>query len=210
HITDWETSDGRACVVSEFIDGEVLQKQWHQLNDAQTCTVQRALKEFVLELRTLQQPGKAGWIGSANDGPFFDFMLTSKPTFDSPFKNEKEFNDWRISLYSHMRQSPNNFGVLIRNEMSDDNEIVFTHGDLGRQNIIVQVTGEGVEDVRIDGLVDWEQAGWRPDYWDTIKLHYIPDVRGEWRRMAQEGAFPGFEAERSREAELRLISGPPP
>ncbi|KAL2839095.1 hypothetical protein BJY01DRAFT_237209 [Aspergillus pseudoustus] len=37
--------------------------------------------------------------------------------------------------------------------------IVFSHGDLKHQSIMV-------EGGRITGFLDWELAGWYPDYWD--------------------------------------------
>ena len=37
--------------------------------------------------------------------------------------------------------------------------IVFTHGDIKPHNVLVT---EG----QITGFLDWESAGWYPDYWD--------------------------------------------
>jgi len=40
-----------------------------------------------------------------------------------------------------------------------------THGDLSFRNIIVQ--GE-----KLTGIVDWETAGWYPDYWEYASTFY--------------------------------------
>lgn len=37
--------------------------------------------------------------------------------------------------------------------------IVFTHGDLAHHNILV-------EDGHVTGFIDWEAAGWYPNYWE--------------------------------------------
>lgn len=37
---------------------------------------------------------------------------------------------------------------------------VFTHGDIIPQNIMVD------ENYQVSGIVDWEAAGWYPDYWE--------------------------------------------
>ena len=42
------------------------------------------------------------------------------------------------------------------------NEIVFTHGDLDPRNILV-------EEGHVTGIVDWEQSGWYPGYWEYVK-----------------------------------------
>jgi len=44
--------------------------------------------------------------------------------------------------------------------------ILFTHGDLKPHNILVK-------DGHITGFLDWESAGWYPDYWDfTTALRF--------------------------------------
>lgn len=40
---------------------------------------------------------------------------------------------------------------------------MFTHGDLSPRNIIV------LND-KIVGIVDWEEAGWFPEYWEYVKF----------------------------------------
>ncbi|KZT03437.1 uncharacterized protein LAESUDRAFT_729242 [Laetiporus sulphureus 93-53] len=46
--------------------------------------------------------------------------------------------------------------------------IVFTHGDLNRHNIMVGVDGH------ISGIIDWEAAGWLPDYWEVSVIAFLP------------------------------------
>ena len=71
----------------------------------------------------------------------------------------------------------------IRKEFRDDDPIVFTHGDLSMLNILVRVDGEGPEDVKVTAVLDWEQAGWRPIYWEGIKWWWM---EGNVARLALE------------------------
>lgn len=50
-------------------------------------------------------------------------------------------------------------------------EIVFTHADLNPRNILVRrVKGsDGNDRWQISGIVDWEAAGYYPEYWDCTK-----------------------------------------
>lgn len=41
---------------------------------------------------------------------------------------------------------------------------VFTHGDLTPRNVMVDNAG------RIAGILDWENAGWYPDYWEYANI----------------------------------------
>ena len=45
--------------------------------------------------------------------------------------------------------------------------IIFTHGDLKHHNILVQ-------DGHVTGFLDWESAGWYPEYWEfTTALRFV-------------------------------------
>lgn len=41
---------------------------------------------------------------------------------------------------------------------------VFTHGDIAPRNIMVDENGN------ITGIIDWEWAGWYPDYWEYAQI----------------------------------------
>ncbi|KAH7252765.1 hypothetical protein BKA59DRAFT_526280 [Fusarium tricinctum] len=49
--------------------------------------------------------------------------------------------------------------------------IVFTHGDLNPRNIMVERIRDstGVGSWRLSGIINWETAGYYPDYWDCTK-----------------------------------------
>lgn len=57
-----------------------------------------------------------------------------------------------------------------------DCAIKFTHGDLHRSNIIVTPTPP----YRILAVVDWEQSGWLPVYWESRKTQYTADRAEPW------------------------------
>jgi thiamine kinase-like enzyme len=62
--------------------------------------------------------------------------------------------------------------------LPDAGNIFFTHGDLTLGNIIIS---DGLGPRRIAGIVDWEQAGWYPEYWEYCKLLYGVEYTHEWR-----------------------------
>ncbi len=41
---------------------------------------------------------------------------------------------------------------------------VSTHGDIAPRNILVDESG------RITGIIDWELAGWYPEYWEYANI----------------------------------------
>jgi thiamine kinase-like enzyme len=63
-----------------------------------------------------------------------------------------------------------------RHELSDDSSIKFTHGDLRRSNIIITPS----KPYHLLAVVDWEQSGWLPEYWEARKAQYTAFHREEW------------------------------
>ncbi|KAJ5543647.1 hypothetical protein N7513_004781 [Penicillium frequentans] len=82
----------------------------------------------------------------------------------SPFANEIEFHDFLLSPasghgfdtteeYIEARVQANRIRTL-------PHQIMFTHGDIKAHNILVG------EDGHLSGILDWESAGWLPEYWE--------------------------------------------
>lgn len=66
--------------------------------------------------------------------------------------------------------------------LKSDHGIVFSHGDFAPRNIMVK-------DDRVVGLLDWEYAGWYPEYWDFVKSFNASDHRISWYNYV-EHIFP--------------------
>ena len=54
---------------------------------------------------------------------------------------------------------------------------MFTHGDLTPRNLLIK-------DGRIHALVDWEFAGWYPEYWEYVKFFERPTRCRDWKDFA--------------------------
>lgn len=81
-----------------------------------------------------------------------------------PFANEAEFHDFLLSPASgHGFDTTENYieaRVQANNIRKFPHRITFTHGDLKAHNILVG------EDGHLSGFLDWESAGWLPEYWE--------------------------------------------
>jgi tRNA A-37 threonylcarbamoyl transferase component Bud32 len=194
----WEVEHGNTVILMEYIDGVQLDSVWYTLRAEQKDDILSQLKGFIEQLRSLPFPPGSP-IASASGGECLD-MRVSSFSFGT-FATEKDFNDKLIARLTGLQTAEKlrNLRTLLR----DDHAILFSHGDLVPRNILVR-------DGRIVALVDWEQAGWRPEYWEWLKALYAPgaSMESEWPEVISKVLTP-YEAELQVDLELRDIEGFP-
>lgn len=81
-----------------------------------------------------------------------------------PFSNEIEFHDFLLSPASGHGFDTTSDYIQALTRANDirryPHRITFTHGDLKAHNILVG------DDGHLSGFLDWESAGWLPEYWE--------------------------------------------
>ncbi|ESK97396.1 phosphotransferase enzyme family protein [Moniliophthora roreri MCA 2997] len=63
----------------------------------------------------------------------------------------------------------------LRSLLRDNYSIVLTHGDLHPRKVMVTDTSEGR--LIITGIIDWEMAGFYPEYWEALKARNTRDIK---------------------------------
>lgn len=170
-----DDSTAERSITMEYIEGERLDKVWNGLPEEQKLALADERKRVLSELRAL----KGQYIGSldrgqAIDGRRFDFMGGS-------FDTESDFNQFLLS--DTVRSCPTILRDIASRSLRTDHEIVFTHGDFAPRNMLVK-------DERIAAILDWEDSGWYPEYWEYVKSFNSPDYhRVNWHNYV-EHIFP--------------------
>ncbi len=94
-----------------------------------------------------------------------------------PFLNVSGFNDWvQLAALPRLpisKRPPDPYRLLLPDICS----IYFSHGDLNLENVVISDT-QGSR--RVMGVLDWEQAGWYPEYWEYCKLIIAGHHDHEW------------------------------
>ncbi|KAG6869501.1 hypothetical protein C0995_002606, partial [Termitomyces sp. Mi166 len=158
------------------IPGDPLSEVWTHLSDSEQSTIMGELHQCLLRLRECKNPrspevssitGKSIKTFRACDGvipPCTDksdllryLVRPRNRTIRGESEQERvKFDDQTIKI-EHLADM--------------EHSIVFAHGDLMRHNILVK-------DGHLSGIVDWECAGWLPEYWDytttTIRAFSSP------------------------------------
>ena len=206
----WRALNTVGHLVMSRIEGEPLTEAGPKLSVGQWATVAGQLRAMMEELRALKQPKQIeGFISSCFGGATYEERLQNE--FFGPFPDEASFNDWRVSLldlpFLDKHDPPGAQKVrTLRQQMPDNHSIVFSHGDLQRQNIMVLLTGPNPGDVRVTGIIDWEMAGWRPEHWDYLKWTQGA-MHDKEHKAFVESILPSYMREYETERELQMMRG---
>ncbi|POR35336.1 Phosphotransferase enzyme family protein [Tolypocladium paradoxum] len=182
-VFGWRKHGDLNFIYMSLIRGKTLREAWPSLTEGDKMSISSELRRIVAALRRATQGSSERFIGSINGGTVQDrfFKLDYE---EGPFLTIKSFNDWLFAAATRQRPGPDgvikglDLDGLYRDFIADTGNIYLTHGDLTVGNIIISgIPGSH----RIVGIIDWEQAGWYPEYWEYCKLLYGVEYSHEWR-----------------------------
>ncbi|KAL1981285.1 hypothetical protein VTN96DRAFT_2831 [Rasamsonia emersonii] len=166
---------------------------YHLMSYAERDRFTDELEACVAQLRKI--PNHTPYLfGNALGGPIIDHRIPDGTA--GPFNAESDFND---HLTSHLGCSPAD--VLDGQTPRQDPRSYFTHSDFHAANLLVAEGGH------LSGIVDWDCAGYKPEYWEFTKAMYT--TRGD---EVLEGIFRrafGHAYEEELEMERKLWSWTP-
>ncbi|KAK4105783.1 hypothetical protein N658DRAFT_483201 [Parathielavia hyrcaniae] len=178
-VFGWKTAGERNFIYMELMPGERLRDAWETFSQADKESVSHQLEKIVKNLRSVEQDTADQFIGSLNRGPVQDVYLS--PDFHKgPFASAREFHDYVqfVALYwMPLEERP---PEPYRAMLPDTARICLTHADLHLSNILV-VRSANESRVTVSANVDWEQAGWYPEYWEYCKAMIVGSYGDEWR-----------------------------
>ncbi|KAJ6036805.1 Aminoglycoside phosphotransferase [Penicillium herquei] len=163
HNVRWE--DGKVVAITmDYMPGKRLDEAWETLDPDHKLSISKELNSYIKQLREL----KGDYIGTVERGK----KVTGRRVAveDGPFDTERQFNEFLLG--NIIRQAPDLLRHYAKHALSENHEIVFTHSGIAPENILV---GGG----RVTAILDWEDAGWYPEYWEYTRafryLRPMPD-----------------------------------
>ncbi|KAI9651878.1 MAG: hypothetical protein M1829_002122 [Trizodia sp. TS-e1964] len=168
-------ADGKLYIVMELVAGKPLEVLWPGLSRDERTLVLGKLRGIFDEMRGLPSPG---FFGSVTGGKVPDRLFW---TAGGDRKVNGPFATGRDLLLGLAESSRQNWALNRRHSYRADfyernlchalghHAPTFTHTDLLRQNVMVSAVpapdDAGPLDFRVT-VVDWEDAGWYPAYWE--------------------------------------------
>lgn len=160
-------------ITMTLIPGMLLEKKWDKLDEETKRPICRQIWDLILEIRTIQPPVELkGLFQCAADGsPTRDPLLEDLQEPARPLTSDSELRDRIYERYLHF--GGRRFESQLPDMLPRSDSSVFTHADIAPRNIMVD------EQNKITGILDWEYAGWYPDYWEYAQI-MRPAFQGDW------------------------------
>ncbi|EFE32482.1 uncharacterized protein ARB_00667 [Trichophyton benhamiae CBS 112371] len=178
------------------VPGRPIGPSLNTMTDEEIEQVVVDLKGYISELRKIpRDPSSEYLICNSQGGGFLDWRIPDSQNKELRFKSEADFNKYLTDPFWEE--------IRTRATKSHDipHKVVFTHGDLNPRNILA-------ENGKITGIVDWENAGWFPEYWEYTKMHYTVRSVERWLVDVVDSVFPGYREELWVENMLSDLLGP--
>lgn len=151
-------------ITMEFVEGSTLEEAWEDLSVTEATAIGEQLRDYLTQLRKI----RGSSIGSFDGGPAVDCRMFVNE--GGPFRTASEYLDFVLSNPPRTWPGAAPMHDIVRSQMRTDYDVVLTHGDLKGINILVKGS-------RITSIIDWEYAGYYPEY-----LEYVSALRSTtWR-----------------------------
>ncbi|KAF7895459.1 uncharacterized protein EAF01_009421 [Botrytis porri] len=145
-------------LVMTRVRGQQLRRVYHLMSYTERNCLADDLAGYVAQLRKIPNP-TAYMVSDTLGGPVFDHRIPNNG-IGGPFNTEADFNNF---LVSHINSTP--ASALGEENVPRNHRSVFTHSDLHWSNILI-------DQGKLSGIIDWECAGFMPEYWGFTKAIY--------------------------------------
>lgn len=156
----------------DLVEGSQLQLLWDVFDDGTKERVCCNIWDMVEQLRQIPRPQAFGHLYQcgADGSPSEDVLIKDLNEPPTPISTDEALRTRIYERYLHYNGGsyPENLPDLLPR-----------YGDLTPRNIIVDSTG------RIAGILDWENAGWYPDYWEYANI-MKPSMDRDWMKWMDD------------------------
>lgn len=160
-----------------FVPGVTLDKVWDAFDDVEKGSMCRKIWNLIATIRTTPRPAhlESIFCCAADGSPCIDPLLgddTNDPM--PPINSDEAIRERIFQRYVRCNGLSYADGKDLPDMLPRSDTSVFTHGDIACRNIMVD------DDKEIVALLDWESAGWYPDYWEFASI-MSPSRERDWQ-----------------------------
>ncbi|OAA59559.1 Protein kinase-like domain protein [Niveomyces insectorum RCEF 264] len=159
HGTGVDPADGWDWLAMDYVDGQPLSELWDGMTAADKSAVAGQLRAILQTMRAMPPPPQH--IGGMRAGDPLRDLRAHFPHAGPACRDEAAFNAYLLSDFHPQTAKP--IRAAFARRLRTDHRVVLTHGDLAPRNVLVK-------DGTVVALIDWEEAGWYPEYWEYVKF----------------------------------------
>ncbi|OJD13728.1 hypothetical protein AJ78_05840 [Emergomyces pasteurianus Ep9510] len=179
------------------IMGDVAGKCLPLMNAEQLQQFSIDFRDYVEQIRSIPNP-YPHLICSSLGEECRDCRIDHDDGGNGPYDKIEDLNKHLMSICSPIPEAADR--ALVEKIHSRSYRVFFAHADLKPGNVLVH-------DGRLSGFVDWEFAGWYPEYWEYSKACYIVYIWQLWLEV-MKNAFPEYPEEWKAERILQAHTCP--
>ncbi|KAL2205455.1 kinase-like protein [Sarocladium strictum] len=163
----------KGSFLMDLVEGSTLQIKWDDFDDSTKTRICSEIWGIVEQLRRIPPPQSFGHLFQfgADGSPSIDVLLRDLHDPPRPIETDDALRARILERYLHFNGG--SFSQHLPDYLPHSSVSVFTHGDLAPRNIMVDDSG------RITGILDWENSGWYPDYWEHANMQK-PSIDDDW------------------------------
>ncbi|KAF7927104.1 hypothetical protein BELL_0336g00090 [Botrytis elliptica] len=149
-----DSSQGITFLVMTRLSGESFRRSFHLMSYAERNQFMDDIGKCVTQLRNI--PKTTPYLFSDTlGGPMYDHLIPNRT--GGPFNTEFDLHTY---MYSEVGEGQSLAEIYDGEEnIPHGYQSVFTHSDLHYSNLLV-------DQGRLCGIIDWECAGFKPEYWE--------------------------------------------
>ncbi|MCJ1479825.1 hypothetical protein MMC13_008511 [Lambiella insularis] len=172
-FSDYEP--GKGTIGMSFIPDFPLKSIWNGLDESYKERLCHETWSMITQWRQIPRPPKLLHLYQclADGSPATEDPLLKD--FDDPPKALCTDEALRHRIHQrYLHYAGQQYADALPTMLPRSHASVFTHGDVAPRNIMVDQSGH------ITGIIDWELAGWYPDYWEYINI-MKPSIDNDWQ-----------------------------
>lgn len=154
-------------IFMSYMPGTTLAEAWPRLSRDGKQSVQQQLEEIFCRLRSLRQDDGRELGGVCGEG-----VKEHRVDECALFKNINTATEYSDLQFSARHHSSTAYVGLLRSLLARDDSkgSVFTHGDVRTENVIVKEDLSDGGQCVVTGIIDWEDSGFYPAYYECTAL----------------------------------------
>ncbi|KAI9045948.1 kinase-like protein [Aspergillus affinis] len=163
-----DTPHAPISILMTRLPGAELGRVYETLTIEEKDSISKELQRYLRTMRAWQNPWGGNRICSVTGTAIRSIRVPNHSM--GPFESEQELNEYLIRpSWAGGFSSEEAYHTALdtaKGIEKQSHRVVFSHGDLKHHNILVQGG-------KVTGFLDWESAGWYPEYWDfTTALRF--------------------------------------